>query len=104
MKEFLKGACVTASFFLVAYMAIIFMFPPCDKRAKNAALARYNQRMNAAGLPLMDVDALENGSFEQMHNWNLGVEAAIQLQRDLKACHCDGVDRINAIKKNIGVQ
>jgi hypothetical protein len=103
MKEFLKGALITL-FFGMLYMVLTFIFPPCDKHAKNAALAKYNQRMQDAGLPLMDVDALESGTPDQKYNWNTGVEAAIQLQRDLKACHCDGSDPVEAIKKKIGAQ
>ncbi len=101
---FLKGLLLTLFFGAMLHMLLTFIFPPCDKHAKNAALARYNQRMQDAGLPLMDVDALESGTPEQMYNWNIGVEAAIQLQRDLKACHCDGSDPVSVIKKRIGAQ
>lgn len=101
--EFIKGVFLSFVAFMVLYMTLTVLFPPCDKRAKNAAFARYNETMRSVGLPLMGIESLEKDSPNKRYNWNIGVEAATQLQRDLKSCHCDGSGPVDIINEKIGM-
>ena len=89
---FLSGFLVVGTIGMSAWLLQPILFPFCDQAAKTKALQRYETRMTKAGLPTMDASILhevEGGKrLDTTYNWDVGIDAAIDLYRELDACHC----------------
>jgi len=67
----------------MAYFLIPIAYPACDEQAKNAAIGRYEKRLQELGMPDMNVDP------NSTYNWSAAVDASIVLERELEACNCE---------------
>lgn len=89
---FLSGFLIVGAIGVSAWLLQPILFPFCDQAAKARALQRYEARMTKAGyLSAIDVNTIrdvEGKKLDTTDNWDVGVDAAVDLYRELDACHC----------------